>query len=69
MLILTRKSQESINLYSEDGAKVAEIVVLHAYGPVKIGIGAPKEISIIRSEIDGTERDLRSHKGRSGDGL
>jgi carbon storage regulator CsrA len=51
MLSLTRRENESINLYTSDG--VVEIKVSKIRGnQTRIQIDAPKSISIARSEID-----------------
>jgi len=53
MLILTRKSGEKIRI-----AEDIELTVLHVSGSqVKIGIDAPKDVTIMREELLG--RDAR----------
>lgn len=51
MLLLTRRPNESILLYTSDG--VVEIKVSDIKGnQTRIGIDAPKSIKILRSEMD-----------------
>ena len=47
MLVLTRKSGEKIRI----GKDIIVSVVSKGYGPLKLGIEAPREISIYREEI------------------
>lgn len=47
MLVLTRKEQESISI----GENIEIVVVEVSEGKVKLGIKAPKDISILRTEI------------------
>jgi len=48
MLVLSRKVGETILI----GGKVAVTVVRVTQGTVRLGIEAPKEMSIVRREID-----------------
>jgi carbon storage regulator len=52
MLVLTRKSDESIKI----GENVTITIVDISGGKVKIGVEAPKEIRVIRSEVYETEK-------------
>jgi carbon storage regulator len=52
MLVLTRKSDESIKI----GENVTITIVDISGGKVKIGVDAPKEIRVIRSEVYETEK-------------
>jgi carbon storage regulator len=52
MLVLTRKSDESIKI----GENVTITIVDISGGKVRIGIDAPKEIRVIRSEVYETEK-------------
>ncbi len=55
MLILTRLPNESINLYL-GGDKVCELTIMsHRGRSVRVGIEAPDDVKIIRSEIDTKE--------------
>ena len=47
MLVLTRKSGEKIRI----GKDIIVSIVSKGQGPLKLGIEAPKEISIYREEI------------------
>lgn len=61
MLVLTRKVNEEI-LIGED----IKITLVRIRGSqVRVGIEAPREMRIIRGEIDGTEK---TSQGGSGDG-
>lgn len=52
MLSLTRRPNESITLHTSDG--VVKITLSQIKGnQARIGIGAPKSITIVRTEIDG----------------
>lgn len=52
MLCLNRNPGESFVLRNAHGETIATIVVYRPKrGPVKIGIDAPRDISIIRSEL------------------
>jgi len=53
MLSLTRRTNESITLYTSDG--IVEILLSQIKGnQARIGINAPKSIDIVRSEIINT---------------
>jgi carbon storage regulator len=56
MLVVTRKSQESIILHTEDGP--VEVKILRIRGSeIKLGIAAPSAVRILRSELtDYTEK-------------
>jgi carbon storage regulator len=57
MLVLTRKHMESIQI----GPDVRITVVKLACGIVRLGIDAPKEVRVIRSElIEATKKDEKS---------
>ncbi len=47
MLVLTRKSEEKIRI----GKDIVISVVSKVRGPIKLGIEAPREISVYREEI------------------
>ena len=47
MLVLTRKSGEKIRI----GKDIIISVVSKVHGPLKLGIEAPREISVYREEI------------------
>jgi carbon storage regulator CsrA len=49
MLALTRKPGESIVIETAQGTITVEVVAAH--GPVKLGIQAPPEVAILRSEL------------------
>lgn len=46
MLILTRRPGESIFIGNE-----IEVVILGASGPVTVGISAPRDVEIVRTEL------------------
>lgn len=51
MLSLTRNVDESIMLYTSDGA--IEVIIRQVNGQqVRVGIIAPQHVNIVRSEID-----------------
>lgn len=51
MLSLTRRPNESITLYGSDGA--VRITLSEIKGnQVRIGIGAPRPVTIVRTEIE-----------------
>ena len=53
MLALTRKQGESITITLPDGrAIVVEVVTIHP-GAIKIGVEAPTDIKILRTELIG----------------
>jgi carbon storage regulator len=52
MLVLTRKSEESIKI----GENVTITILDITSGKVKIGVDAPKEVRVIRSEVYETEK-------------
>jgi len=47
MLVLTRKSGEKIRI----GKDIIVSIVGKVHGPIKLGIEAPREISVYREEI------------------
>ena len=47
MLVLTRKSEEKIRI----GKDIIVSVISKVRGPIKLGIEAPREISVYREEI------------------
>jgi|TARA_Y100000294_G_scaffold151761_1_gene149747 carbon storage regulator len=47
MLVLTRKSGEKIRI----GTDIVVSVISKGHGPFKLGIDAPREISVYREEI------------------
>ncbi len=47
MLVLTRKSEEKIRI----GKDIVISVVSKVRGPIKLGIEAPREVSVYREEI------------------
>jgi carbon storage regulator len=54
MLVLTRYVDESIDI--GDNVKVT-ILGIEPSGRIRVGIEAPRDVTIIRSEIVGTDRD------------
>jgi sRNA-binding carbon storage regulator CsrA len=53
MLALTRKPREALIFRGPDGAYLGKIVVLDtSRGKVKLGIDLPREVSVIREEMD-----------------
>jgi len=59
MLVLSRKSTESINI----GDSIVVTVLRIQGNKVRIGIDAPKEIHVIRSELPDANSKLPSHRG------
>ena len=55
MLVLTRKQSEMINI----GDDIVIKVIRTGHGSVKIGIEAPKDIRVLRSELL-TEEDINN---------
>jgi Carbon storage regulator (could also regulate swarming and quorum sensing) len=51
MLVITRKSGESIIIETEHGGQPIEIKIIQAENQVKIGISAPKNCKIWRNEL------------------
>jgi len=47
MLVLTRKSEEKIRI----GKDIIVSVISKVRGPIKLGIEAPREVSVYREEI------------------
>lgn len=47
MLVLTRKSEEKIRI----GKDIIVSVISKVHGPIKLGIEAPREVSVYREEI------------------
>jgi carbon storage regulator CsrA len=52
MLVLARKENQTI-VVERDGELLAEIVVVSATGPVRIGIDAPDDVLVLRGEVAG----------------
>lgn len=50
MLVLARKETQSI-VVERDGELLAEIVVVSAAGPVRIGVEAPDDVLVLRGEV------------------
>ena len=64
MLVLTRRPGEVVNLYTKDGIKLRVAVLKVHKDPfdaptVRLGFDAPKDISIVREEIDDNEGTVR----------
>lgn len=55
MLALTRRIGEKLNLYLPDGRKIEIVVDDSPHGRVKLCIEAPKDVFILRAEIDPNE--------------
>ena len=51
MLVLTRKENESIEITLPDGQQLTVMVTEVERGRARIGIEAPTEIKILRSEL------------------
>lgn len=60
MLILTRKVGESITI----GDDVTITVVASKGGQVRIGIDAPKSVSITRSELSESQTNVNEQKAK-----
>jgi carbon storage regulator len=63
MLVLSRKSDESIMI----GSRIEVTVLSVANGRVKLGIRAPKDVRVLRGElqeVDQAPRQDSSHLGR-----
>jgi len=60
MLLLTRRPQETIILTTTDGTEVRVTVMGVTGNQVRVGISAPRSVTIVREEIAGREppRDL-----------
>lgn len=57
MLILTRRIGEVLNIYTPDG-KAMKVIMLATKGrQIRIGIEAPKDVQIVRAEIDKGDPD------------
>ncbi len=65
MLILTRKVGESINV----GDNIVIKVVESSRGSVRIGIDAPREITVLRQEVFESiqQENIKSAKGEKND--
>ena len=51
MLVLSRKNQESVNMYV-NGPKITLTVVKTTLGRARIGINAPRDVHIVRDELE-----------------
>lgn len=51
MLVLSRKEQEEILLQLEDGRQIWIVVTEIDKGRCRIGVTAPKDIKVLRSEL------------------
>ena len=60
MLVLSRKSQESITLFDEDGRPVIVHVVAVKGSSVRLGIAARKGVEILRTELVAPEPAVAS---------
>lgn len=50
MLILTRKEGQRIEIKTEDGQRIVLTMVEITAGKIRLGIDAPKEVSILRDD-------------------
>lgn len=57
MLVLARKENQSI-VIERGGELLAQIVVLSAAGPVRIGVDAPDDVLVLRGEVAERTEDL-----------
>lgn len=60
MLVVSRKSEESIIIEPADGSDIIEIKVISNDNQVKIGVDAPKTYKIWRKELYNTVNENRS---------
>lgn len=51
MLVLTRRSGESIFFILEDGREIQMLILEQKQGQCRIGISAPQTIKILREEV------------------
>jgi carbon storage regulator len=58
MLVLSRKSQESIKIGDDITITICGVIGTHR---VKIGIEAPPGVNVVRTEIEGKETKGASH--------
>ncbi|MBH50265.1 MAG: carbon storage regulator [Candidatus Marinimicrobia bacterium] len=57
MLVLTRKSGEKIRI----GKDIVVSIVSKVHGPLKLGIEAPREITVYREEIYQSIKNTNRH--------
>lgn len=56
MLVITRKEQERVVMYDEDGKEIAVILLVKSTdGKAQIGFEAPRSVRILRHELIGRE--------------
>jgi carbon storage regulator CsrA len=61
MLVLTRRPDEVINIYPQEGAVKISVQILGVSGnQVRVGIDAPFGVDIVREEIEGIPRKPKS---------
>lgn len=66
MLVLTRKSGESIDLYLKDGqgeTRKVGITILRSRGTVRLGFDADQSVHIVRREVEHDAGKAPSHNG------
>ena len=73
MLVLSRKKEQDVLLHCTEGEIRLRILQIKSGGAVRIGIVAPQEVKILRSELDvqinGDSRGRASQpKGKVSDG-
>lgn len=52
MLVLNRQLSEKIVIFTEDGTRIELVLVRPGLKTVRIGINAPKNVKIIRGELE-----------------
>ena len=57
MLILERRSNESIIIQTPDGSTIKIHMIDTTRGKVKVGIDAPEDYLILRDELLGTDEE------------
>ncbi len=62
MLIVTRRIGESCTLVTEDGTKIKVYAMGVSGNQIKLGFGAPKEVNILRDEVEDDGRASRKLK-------
>lgn len=59
MLVLTRKTSEAVTIWLPDGRRITVSLVCVSGSRARLGITAPRDINVVRSEVDTAEASAK----------